>query len=662
MGHDRRQWRLSLRARLCGCAALCAAGLALNCAISAATAQTPTGPPQPIAWRQRTFAIPFRVNPGESPTEVRLFMSVDGGRNWQLVGRQNPQHGSFTYRAAADGEYWFSLRTVDAQGRLSPAAPHHAELIVQVDTLAPRLQLSAARGPAGEVELRWQAVDPQLRVDSLKIEYQTSPGGPWRRMAIRQPTDSTARSTRIGKATWWPDEKTDRVALRAEVFDRAGNSAVSQASVDLNSAGAQIAGPIQAAPPGGTPAQPIATLDPPSQRLLPPAGVARPETGPQPSESPAPDSASPGSQSWPADEVSQRPLNSSLGHSDDSSHRATPPQNSSPSPRQQFFYPPQDNSPNNYGAQSPNNDQSPPNESQFIRLRQSPGVGPMRSAIPPVMQSQPAAAPLPARLVNMRSFELQYEVDAGNSGVAAVELWGTRDGGRTWALFGNDSDNESPLQVHVDREGAYGFRIVAQTATGLRGHRPQAGEPPDVAVTVDLTRPAAKLLAAGVIPGQSPEGAITIRWQAADPHLGPRPISISYAGDPFGEWTPIVANMENTGLFNWRPDDQAPDHCFIRIDVRDGAGNVTSQFTRSPVALVFRQPAARVRSVRPVEQTPPLEGPLEGPADTPDYEPIPRLEPSSTPTGPAVSPLQQPLDGPAFSSQRQPSGRRHRYR
>ena len=98
------------------------------------------------------------------------------------------------------------------------------------------------------------------------------------------------------------------------------------------------------------------------------------------------------------------------------------------------------------------------------------------------VQTQPAAA-VPAdwslmpigerpRMVNLRTFELDYEVDSiGSSGVAKVELWGTRDGGRHWANYGADNDNRSPLVVSVDSEGLYGFRIVIQSGNGLSGQR-----------------------------------------------------------------------------------------------------------------------------------------------------------------------------------------------
>jgi hypothetical protein len=58
------------------------------------------------------------------------------------------------------------------------------------------------------------------------------------------------------------------------------------------------------------------------------------------------------------------------------------------------------------------------------------------------------------RMVNSRLFELEYDVDSvGPSGIGKVELWGTRDGGKTWRRFAQDNNNHSPLLVNVEEEG-----------------------------------------------------------------------------------------------------------------------------------------------------------------------------------------------------------------
>src|SRR6185295_8660699 len=118
------------------------------------------------------------------------------------------------------------------------------------------------------------------------------------------------------------------------------------------------------------------------------------------------------------------------------------------------------------------------------------------------------------KMVAARSFDLEYEVDAvGASGVAKVELWGTRDGGRTWSSFGVNTDNRSPIRVNVDGEGIYGFRIVVQSGNGLGGVPPRDGELAEIWVGVDTTRPIVRVTSAAVQPDT---GELLVRWEASD--------------------------------------------------------------------------------------------------------------------------------------------------
>ena len=90
-------------------------------------------------------------------------------------------------------------------------------------------------------------------------------------------------------------------------------------------------------------------------------------------------------------------------------------------------------------------------------------------------------------MVNRRSFELDYEIESvGGSGIAKVELWGTRDGGAHWQRFGRDDDNRSPILVTVDAEGLYGFRVVVESGNGMSSDPPRDGDLPEVWINVDL--------------------------------------------------------------------------------------------------------------------------------------------------------------------------------
>jgi hypothetical protein len=204
------------------------------------------------------------------------------------------------------------------------------------------------------------------------------------------------------------------------------------------------------------------------------------------------------------------------------------------------------------------------------------------------------------RMINSRVFELEYDVDSvGPSGVGKVELWGTTDGGRSWRRFLVNNDGRSPLSVNVDEEGTYGFRMVVTNGAGLGGKPPAAGDPPDLVIGVDLTKPAARIVSARQ-GADSEAGQLIIAWQADDKMLAARPVSLLYSPNASGPWTTIASGLENSGRYAWPIDNRTPPQLFLRLEVRDEAGNIGVHELAEPVVIDQSRPTVRIRDVRPV--------------------------------------------------------------
>jgi hypothetical protein len=138
-----------------------------------------------------------------------------------------------------------------------------------------------------------------------------------------------------------------------------------------------------------------------------------------------------------------------------------------------------------------------------------------------------------------RAFSLDYgvEVDPGNQ-VSDVELWATVDGGRSWAMWGNDPDKVSPFDVKVQTDGLFGFRMVVVGTNGLANHRPQPGDDADAWIQVDTQMPQARIHSAQY--GKATEaGSLVIEYTAQDEFLSDRPITFAYSINPDGPWTTI---------------------------------------------------------------------------------------------------------------------------
>lgn len=567
----------------------------------------PASLPAPIYTRQTTFAIPFRLDQtrslGGASLDVELHVSVDGGATWQPAGRVPAEKKQFVFRAPQDGAYLFYVRTVDRSGRAPLNNPPAPELHVVVDTRPPVLELAAELGPSGELVAQWRIDDDHLRADGLKLEYQAGDAqAAWQLVAVDPIPLEDGRREYIGRATWWPSTPGASLTVRAELLDLAGNRSVSQVLAKSPDAGALAGSPEgtgRVSPPLGTP--PVAA--PPSDGRWPADRLADAPLG---SAGQHPFEELPG----PGRAVADRPQPRGRFTSSQDDAEAVPP----PPPLGDNGRPRASTDVVSTELPSPTTDDEAP-ESPAPRADDSLSEGPGPRATPtgrPRPRTRTEArrsvidlALLPPgelpHMVRSRRFELDYEVDeVGPSGVARVELWGTSDGGQTWSSYGIDEDRESPLLATVEGEGLYGFRISVSSGSGLGGRPPEEGAEPDLWVGVDLTRPFGRLVSADPA-AEDPTGALEIRWEAEDEMLAERPISLAFADDVSGPWTPLASELENSGRFVWRLDNQVPEQVYLRLEVLDEAGNLQVVESRDPIAIDRLRPKGRIRQVRPIQ-------------------------------------------------------------
>jgi len=229
-------------------------------------------------------------------------------------------------------------------------------------------------------------------------------------------------------------------------------------------------------------------------------------------------------------------------------------------------------------------------------------LGPGGSAAPPAPAAPAVAAPpgqVPLRIVNSKRISLNYKIDGeGPSGVSVVELWYTQDG-RNWQEHGKDPTHRSPYVVDVPGEGVYGFTLVARSGVGIGEQPPRAGDMPQVWVEVDLTKPVVRLLSVDVGKG-SASGTLAIAWSATDKNLGPQPITLSFAEQPDGPWTPITPTpVENSGRYSWRMPPGVPYQFLVRVEAVDKAGNVGVDQTPNLVKVDLAKPKPTILDVSP---------------------------------------------------------------
>ena len=568
------------------------AGLCVWLVTSAAWAEGLPQPklPEPIRTNRAVFTIPFRLEEPASreaaPQRVILAVSRDLGGTWRDVDEVLPSAGQFTYRATTDGEYWFRLRSEDAEGRIRGGRGPDVRVIL--NAAGPRLAARVWLGPDGEVVCRFAAFDDTLNLASLQLEYHTATEPAW------QPIDAVAMLSRespahlVGEELWWAGDNPQGLTARLTIRDESGNTTTQQYALEPSDPGVsqhQLAREIGAPPLPGS--EPPPEPDPPLPSR--PSQVAG--SGPaDPSGSLASGEGSP----WMPGGVdagwsSQAPRGGRVP----SVLTASRPQPSA------FGGPP-----------------TPGSADEPADAR--PSFGQLQAGRPPGSEALAQTTAVTAGGVRLykgkalqvsrsRRFAWDYAIDSATAGggLGGVELWGTRDGGVTWQLIARDDDCISPIDVALEQPGLHGFRLEL-AASGEQVQPPRSGDMPQCWGVIDEVPPTVSIRSVVTSADPSATGGetIAISYASDDPLLEPRGGRLQFSPNATGPWATVADGLEATGRYLWNPDRSVPARVYLRIEVADTAGNVGAAVTTEPVPVGGGRPIGQLGGLRPLPTTP----------------------------------------------------------
>jgi hypothetical protein len=561
--------------------------------------------PPAFATGKREIQIPFSVTQGTTPEtqaiRVDILISVDHGRNWTKYAEVAPDAGKFRFTASKDAEVWFITQTVTAKDPRPKDDVKWPQLRLIVDTQKPDLKLAALINPRGQPELSWTVTDTTLNAPTLKMEYQVAAGGDdnWQPVELSAKENFVSPAGIVGKKTLSLPAGTKAINLRAEVADVAGNRAVFSQHLTIPSEQ-----DLAAAERRERPQPQLADASArhwPEENEKTGQGVETLATSPTKGETEKHAEEKEPEPKFVTNPFAGKGRLAALPRNEERdgvrSEAALPP------PGEESLPPAAQDSPS---LAQPGTGRSLPHEDDI-----GPIGSPKRESLPPARATRPAPSPnsvpsgnsIPAgdrtRLSSAKRFSLDYDVEAvGPEGIAEVELWGTSDGGKTWARWGTDPDHTSPMNVEVSREAAYGFRVVIVGKNGLVGNRPNSGDEADIWIEIDATRPTSRITSAAYGTGEH-AGELDIRWEAEDSHLGPRPITLSFSDRADGRFTTIAAGLPNTGQYFWKFDPRSPRQIYLKLEVRDEAGNVAADQLADPINVEGLTPKGRIRSLTP---------------------------------------------------------------
>jgi hypothetical protein len=497
---------LMARHGACWLATLMLAGLACLASRPAA-AQSPAPQarvPEKTYMAKNAFRFPVVLDKAALPNlkEMQLFVREGAGGTWALKQTAAPSEGKFECHLDHDGEYWFSVVTVDKQGKSAPedVSVEPPNIIVVVDTQAPRVDLKLMSPPRSEgICVSCDIQDANPNAFQTHFEYQTGDEA-WRTL---EPMQGQLGSYCV------PSQAKLTGLVRVTAQDMAGNTA--SKVFNLTSLEAPVA----------------------AQEIQPKAA---------PAAAPA-----------VANRVVEQPKAAAV--------------DSKPAPAQAII-----------AKKLPESRPTTVHEGGKWPVVSSPAVS------------------------------LEYKIEAeGTSGVSKVEVWITRDSGRSWSMLTEDKSHRSPVDFTLPEDGVYGIRLVAANGWGFGGAAPSPGDAPDRVIEVDTTKPQAEL---GIVklgpPGESP--FIEIPWQADDRNLGSTPVELFYSPGPNGPWTPIAKELPGAGSFKWYPPRELGDSVYVSMIARDRAGNWARCQTIQPVTLDDKsRPRATIISIEPANKlTPPV--------------------------------------------------------
>jgi hypothetical protein len=518
----------------------------------------------PFNTRGLTIPIEYRQDP-KGIRRVELHVSDDGGQVWKLAESAPPTQQAFNYTAPADGRYWFHIVVVDLKGTRDPAnltAEPPAQKVL-VDTQRPQVAFTTARRDGDWVTIEWRIDDRHPDDAATKVSFRPIGAGeaPWQEVTLPAGSRNGVR---------FPTGTPGPVQVRVAVADLAGNAGEGLRDFPAPG-GAQTTTSLS--PGNAPPAAPV----PPPQSIVP--------TGPEPTGGPVAPTTPPAPTPAPPPMTAPAP----------------PPMTAPPAP---VAEPPASTAPQPVPTYDP----------------RATAAGPPATGGPP-----PAAQLPPPRYLPTTRFELSYRVEVeGSSKVARVDLWVTRDDGRTWRPWSQHPGTDPVVRVNLGTpenrqpEGPYGFRLVSVSGAGLSDAPPAPGDAPEFRAVVDLTKPVVKIFRPD--PDPAAPDAVVLLWWAGDANFGDDPITIEWS-DPAtpGTWRPVAGppggdfpvqqvgalapstsrRLPNTGRYSWRVPPGLPPRVLLKVSARDAAGNVTEEVTVDPVLIDLTKPRAKITGIGP---------------------------------------------------------------
>jgi hypothetical protein len=515
-----------------------------------------TSQPAPVLrnyLNKKTIQLPIMINESAraSIQEIQLFCKDHPSAPWTIRDKAAPTQREFIFKAATDGEYWFTMVTVDRQGRSYPADLRNEQpgLVVVIDTQAPAVELiNIGTTPEGQM-IQCDVSDVNLDSTQTRVAYQAGD----KQFRMIEPVPGRANIYCV------PAQANFTGLVQVTAVDLAQNQTTRQEHVTRMKTPKTEPSPVANAP---TVSNDMRVSDALPRQL--PMGLAnarpigRGQEAQRPPEGPVNTARPDGSQGprWGDGKTPDK----GDGKTPDKGDGKTPDKVAAP-----------------------------------VTLTTSKTDGPkIFNTEPPA----PKPVPVPAKrqFVNSTKIYLDYQIENARPGnVSTIEIWLTRDQGQNWHKHAEVNGNKSPIEVVLPGEGIFGLTLVASNGRSAQTP-PVAGDQPDSWIEVDTTKPSVQIndIQTTFDKGQP---TVYIRWSAQDKNLAETGVELHYAATQQGPWLLIAKGLPGEGQHRWTPPATIGAQVHLRLSASDAAGNAAACATLEPVGLTEVRPRAVIRTI-----------------------------------------------------------------
>ena len=572
-----------------------------------------------------TLGIDYTPDMKEKIAQTGLFVSTDKGQLWNIAATAFPDETEFNYTAPTDGLYCFVMIIYFKDGTQQPKAPGDAKpediQCILFDTTPPTARIVNASRSGETVKIEWSVEDQYPDESATKVRYKLLGGtgyNDWQPVAGLVPGSRFAefKTTHPGS-----------IAIEVEVVDQAGNAVKLERELPaVQTAEAVTDTAVSLSPPMESVPEIQPTVPDLQSDVKEPTAIKLPDTMLQPTagtQDPPLLTPPPVLNKTPSEEVKPAPVPMELHQP-----RTLPP---APGPRMQ------PNSSTNDVALPPlgSAEQPWPTEPPQPMAPAGPKVIATASDTPPPSDND-------AEYINFAAFELQYSVDPGPSGLRQIDLYVTRDDGRSWTKWSQHDGREMPLRVQLATrndptpQGNYGLRMVPISGAGLSVGVPPPGTSPQYRVHVDTTKPSIRVFEP--TPDPNNRNTLVLQWEAKDVNFGRDPILIEYSPQPTGPWQSVTAGEQlgsftppresaanripNSGSYPWPlPNTLTTHSVYLKFSAWDKANNMSEVITPRPILVDLTRPQATIQGILPGGNYPdsPSITPLPGTIPPPSY-------------------------------------------